>query len=87
MPMIPGSAGAGLGLAGEIKSAVASNNPDLAALWTSDTNMDWLFDSIATAVIAHLKENMQVVVFNAPTTSVPPTFPVGTTASPPGAIT
>ena len=61
MAMNIGSAAAGTGLAGEIKAEVATRRPQLAAYWTAEMNMDWVFDSIATAVVEHILNNMVVV--------------------------
>ena len=92
MPMLAGSAVANAGLAGEIKAQVQANNPDLLVTNTSDegevttNDMDWLWDSIATAVINHIKANMLVVTVVSVTGSATAQAGAGTTISPPGSI-
>jgi len=58
MPMTAGSA-ATTGLSAEIKAKVQSKNPEFSAI---ADNWDWLFDSIAEAVIEHIVANAQVTV-------------------------
>ena len=77
MPMSPPA------LSSAIKSKVAANNPTLAAFW-GEENMDWLFDSIAEAVVEHIIANMEVVtvVENTPAGVSPAeTYLAGTGAS------
>ena len=58
MPMTAGSATT-TGLSAEIKAKVQSKNPEFST--NIADSMDWLFDSIAEAVIEHIVANQVVV--------------------------
>jgi hypothetical protein len=55
MPMIAAE------LSSEIKTKVEEKNSELAGKWDDVSNMDWLFDAIAEAVIEHITTNQLVV--------------------------
>tara|TARA_Y100000034_G_scaffold129884_1_gene187192 strand:- start:274 stop:501 length:228 start_codon:yes stop_codon:yes gene_type:complete len=47
-------------LAAAIKTNVTTKNPDLAGKWSEDTDMDWLWEAVAEAVIDHITTLMVV---------------------------
>ena len=72
MALTAGSAAAGSGLAGQIKSLVLAKNPQLSSQVEAGTDMDWLFDAIAEAVTSHITSKLEV------TTQVDPATNIGT---------
>ena len=60
MPLAAGAAASSTGLAGLIKTKVLQNNEQLATQIGSGGDLDWLFDSIAAAVVEHIQSSAEI---------------------------